>query len=56
MEVLQMLVVTVDAELVKGIGTAGHVLWSRKVEEANECFKVVTAEMLVDILIEPSEE
>jgi len=31
-EILESFIGEVDTGLVKGVGTAGHVLWSRKVE------------------------
>ena len=46
----------VDSELIKGVGSAEQVLWSREVEEANGCGKVVTTEALVDVFVEPSKE
>ena len=55
-KVLQTLVGKVDAELVKGVGAASHVLRTRKIKEPDECVKVVTTEVLVDVFIQPGKE
>lgn len=55
-EVLQAFIGKVDAELIKGVGATGHVLWSGEVEKANECVKVFTAQPLVNMLVQPCEE
>lgn len=54
--VLQTFVGKVDAELIKGVGAAREVLGTGQVEQTNEGGKVVTAETLVDVLVEPCEE
>jgi hypothetical protein len=54
--VVQSLIGEVDAEVIEGIGSAGHVLGARKVEEADESGKIIAAQTLVDVLIQPSEE
>jgi len=54
--VVQSIIGKVDAEVIQGVGSAGHVLGARKVEEADESGKIITAQTLVDVLIQPSEE
>lgn len=46
----------IHSKLIEGVGSAGHVLQSGEIEEANECGEVVMTEMLVNALVEPSEE
>ena len=55
-KVLQTLVGKVDAELVKGVGAASHVLGTRKIKEPNKCIKAVTIEALVDVFVQPSKK
>jgi hypothetical protein len=54
--VVQSLIGEVDAEVIQGVGSAGHVLGAQKVEEVNESGKIITAQTLVDVLIQPSKE
>ena len=44
------------AELIQGVGAAGHVLGSMKVEEADEGAEVVLAKALVDVLVQPGKK
>ena len=53
---MEALIREVDTELVKQIGTTHHVLWTRKIEEPNKCIKIVSAKMLVDMFVKPSEQ
>ena len=54
--VLEMFVGEVDAKLIEGVGTAGHVLGPGNIEETDECGKVVLAEPLIDMLVQPGKE
>jgi hypothetical protein len=54
--VVQPLIGEVDAEVIEGVRSTRHVLWSREIEETDERSEVVTAQALVDMLIQPSEE
>ena len=54
--VLEAFVGKVDAKLIQRIRTAGHVLRPWKIEETDESGKVVFAELLVDVFIQPGEE
>ena len=54
--VVQSLIGEVDAEVIERIGSAGHVLGAGKVEKADESGKIIAAQTLVDVLIQPSEE
>ena len=53
---MQTLVCKVNAELIKGVGTTGHVLWTRKIKESNKGIKIVSAKTLVDMFVKPSEQ
>jgi hypothetical protein len=53
---VQSLIGKVDVDVTEGVGSAGHVLGARMVEEADESGKIITAQTLVDVLIQPSEE
>ena len=55
-EVQKTLIRVVDAELVQGVRTTRHVLWTREIEETDEVGEVVTAQPLVDVLVQPCEE
>ena len=54
--VLEAFIGKVDAKLIQRIRTAGHVLRPRKIEETDESGKVVFAELLVDVFIQPGKE
>ena len=40
-EILESFVGEIDTELVERVGTAGHVLWSGKIEQTNESDGIV---------------
>ena len=54
--VLEAFVGEVDAKLIKGVGTAGHVLGPRNIEETDESCKVFLAESLINMFVQPGEE
>jgi hypothetical protein len=54
--VVQSLIGKIDAEVIEGVGSAGHVLGAQEVEKADESSKIITAQTLIDVLIQPSEE
>ena len=55
-EVLETLVSIVDAELIKGVRPAGHVLGSREIEETNERSIVILTKTLIDVFVKPCKE
>ena len=54
--VLEALVSKVDAELVEGVGSTGHVLWAGEVEKADEGSEVVLSQTLINVLVQPRKE
>ena len=55
-KMLQPLVGKVDAELIEGVGPAGHVLRAGEIEKADKGGEIVLAEALVDVLVQPRKE
>lgn len=53
---MEALVREVDTELVKRIGMTRQVLWTRKIKEPDKHIKIVSAKMLVDMVVKPSEQ
>ena len=54
--VLETFVGRVDAKLIEGVGTAGHVLGPGIIEETDESGKIVFAEPSVDMFVQPGKE
>ena len=54
--VLEMFIGKVDAKMIEGVGTAGHVLGPRNIEETDENGKVVFAEPLINMFVQPGKE
>ena len=54
--VLETFVGEDDAKLIEGVGTAGHVLGPWNIEETDESGKVVFAEPLINMFVQPGKE
>jgi hypothetical protein len=54
--VLEAFVGKVDAKLIKGVGTARHVLGSGNIEETDEGGEAFLAQPLVDVFVQPGKE
>ena len=54
--VLETFVGKVNAKMIEGVGTAGHVLGPGNIEETNENGKVVFAEPLINMFVQPGKE
>ena len=54
--VLEVFVDEIDAKLIQGVGTAGHVLRSGNVKETDESGEVFFVEPLVDMFVQLGKE